>query len=353
MPGEIAGNILPPKCGNAGCHGGAAPQAGLDLVTPGVRDRLMRDLAGSKGSGCEGRPLITSDLAGGVFLAKITGTACGSQMPTTKAPLSAMEIRCIMDWIKPVGAAPPPPPDRGVDPVLCATGPEIARTILTPKCVPCHGGPKPTAGLDLESSGARLRLIDVPSKSKASGCTNRPLAKTDGTGVFLDKVRGTGCGNQMPFMKAPLSAVEIQCLTDWIKAQAAPPPPDAGAPPPPPPPPDAAPPPPPPPDGPPPPPGCANAAAVSAAVLQMKCAACHGNNNPPGGLDLASAGARERIAAKSMTAGPCAGRAYVMGGAGSFFDKIQGVTCGTQMPFGGLAPVTPDELQCLKDWLKP
>jgi hypothetical protein len=250
MPGEISQNILMPKCGNSACHGLPSPQAGLDLVSPGVRDRLLRELARSKPSGCDGRPLITPDLAGGVFLAKITGIACGNQMPTTKAPLSAMEIRCIMDWIKPPGATPEVPP------------------VPTP---PADAGAPP------------------PSRPDA----------------------------------AP------------PRADAAPPAPPADAAP-------AA-------------TGCTNAAAVSAGVLQAKCASCHGNNNPPGGLDLTTAGARERIATRSMTAGPCAGRAYVTGGAnptGSFFDKMAGDTCGTQMPFGGLPPVTPEELQCLRDWFK-
>jgi hypothetical protein len=252
MPAEISNNILIPKCGDSTCHGGSTPQAGLDLVTPGVRARLLRDIARSKPSGCDGRPLITAELTGGVFLAKITGTACGNQMPTTRVPLSAMEIRCILDWINPPGSQPNAPP---------------------------------------------------PMKPAPDGAT--PLPPPD-------------AGFR--------------------------PPPDAGVLPPPPA--DA---------GPPPPPGCANAVAVSNAVLQAKCGACHGNSNPPGGLDLASPGAKARIMGKSMTAGPCAGRPYITPGAtpsGSFFDKVEGTACGTQMPFGGLAPITPDELQCLKDWFK-
>jgi hypothetical protein len=95
---EIAAKILTPKCG--GCHGKASPAAGLDLVTAGVKARLLNIPA----RGCAGKPLIVATpTVGGHFFDKLAGavTACGNQMPFGAPPLSPVEIKCLMDWIAP------------------------------------------------------------------------------------------------------------------------------------------------------------------------------------------------------------------------------------------------------------
>ena len=95
---EIADKILTPKCGT--CHGKNAPAAGLDLVTAGIKMRLVNIPA----RGCGGKTLVTAgDQVGGHFFDKLVGGVanCGGQMPFGAPPLSAEEIKCLKDWIKP------------------------------------------------------------------------------------------------------------------------------------------------------------------------------------------------------------------------------------------------------------
>jgi hypothetical protein len=95
---EISAKILTPKCGS--CHGKASPAAGLDLVTAGVKARLLNVAA----RGCAGKVLIVAAPAvGGHFFDKLNGAVggCGNQMPFGAPPLSATEIKCLADWIAP------------------------------------------------------------------------------------------------------------------------------------------------------------------------------------------------------------------------------------------------------------
>jgi hypothetical protein len=95
---EIADKILTPKC--ATCHGRNAPAAGLDLVTTGIKARLLNVAA----RGCAGKTLVTAtDQVGGHFFDKLAGgvSGCGGQMPFGAPPLTATEIKCLKDWIKP------------------------------------------------------------------------------------------------------------------------------------------------------------------------------------------------------------------------------------------------------------
>lgn len=95
---EISSKILTPKCGN--CHGKSSPAAGLDLVTTGVKARLLNVAS----RGCAGKILITATpTVGGHFFAKLAGAVagCGNQMPFGAPPLSAEEVKCLEDWISP------------------------------------------------------------------------------------------------------------------------------------------------------------------------------------------------------------------------------------------------------------
>jgi hypothetical protein len=100
---EISSKILVPKCGT--CHGAAMPAAGLDLVTAGAKARLLN----IPSRACNSKPLIVAEPAvGGHFFDKLAGAVpgCGNQMPFGGInPLSAAEVQCLKDWIKP--PAPP------------------------------------------------------------------------------------------------------------------------------------------------------------------------------------------------------------------------------------------------------
>jgi len=244
QPTEIAAKILMPKCGT--CHSGAMAPAGLDLVAMGAKARLINQAAKGPKSGCAGQVLATMDGTAGVIFNKLVGMGCGTQMPAAGPTLTNQEYWCMKEWIKagsggafpePAGflpaVTPPPPPinqppgggggklDAGAPPppppmANCAQPQEISDKILKPKCLPCHGAKMPIAGLDLESVGAKARLVGVTAK----GCANQILAKPDGTGLLFDKILNMvpmGCGQPMPFGGAMmLSAVEITCLKAWV-----------------------------------------------------------------------------------------------------------------------------------------
>jgi hypothetical protein len=251
QPTEIVSKIFTPKCG--ACHAGATAPAGLDLVSAGVKARLVNIAARSPSSGCAGQVLATAAGSAGVIFNKLLGVGCGGQMPAMSPTLSNQEYWCIQEWLNPgaggsypevagylpvaVPAAPtttPPavmPPgggggklDGGVapqpqppaPPSSCSSAQEISDKILKPKCLPCHGAKMPSLGLDLESPGAKARVLGVPAK----GCGSQTLAKPDGTGLLFDLITNmvpAGCGQPMPFGGLPpLSADEVACLRAWV-----------------------------------------------------------------------------------------------------------------------------------------
>lgn len=243
----------------------------------------------------------------------------------------------VQEGPNPVDAAMPPPAppvDAGAPLAMvreCATGPQIIEKILKPKCVKCHSTANPMRGLDLEAPNSKMRLINVAAK-----CAGKTLVTTDGEvgGHLFDKLGGavTGCGARMPAGAGavPLSAEEISCLKDWIKPP--PPPPPAGEAPP-----------------------CSSLAEINAKILVPKCGMCHGAKAPPNVGDLISPGAKARlvgIKAKCMTDKDLITASGEV--SGLFFDKLVGpvLGCGNQMPFGG-SPLSPAEIKCLKDWIRP
>ena len=94
-----AAKILTPKCG--ACHGVNAPAAGIDLVTAGIKARLVNVAA----RGCSGRTLVTvsGKTVTGHFFDKLLGGVqnCGGQMPFGMAPLDLQETECLKRWIAP------------------------------------------------------------------------------------------------------------------------------------------------------------------------------------------------------------------------------------------------------------
>ena len=231
-----------------------------------------------------------------------------------------------------VDAGPGAAPDMmaAVPPVLaCATAEEITSKILMPKCARCHGGNMPAAGLNLALPGAKARLLNVNAR-----CAGKTLVVSEPNvgGHLFDKLNGAvmGCGQRMPLMGTPLSADEITCLKAWIKPEP-PAPPVAAAP-------------------------CYAAAEIQAKILTPKCGVCHGVQMPAAGLDLVTPGSKARllnIPSKLCANKPLITNAGAVGG--HFFDKLAGPVsgCGQQMPFGAFAPLSPYEVQCLKDWIIP
>lgn len=97
-PGYVE-QLFSANCG-PDCHNAVDLEASLDLVTPGVGDRV-RD-AVSTTEDCSGRALIDGE--GGLFLEKLTTPRCGTRMPFGVAALSASEIECVRRWVGEVHA---------------------------------------------------------------------------------------------------------------------------------------------------------------------------------------------------------------------------------------------------------
>ncbi len=96
---------------------------------------------------------------------------------------------------------------------------------------------------------------------------------------------------------------------------------------------------------------CATAPEITSKILMPKCAGCHKAMNPAAGLDLATAGAKMRLVGRMSR---CMNKPLVTSDpvGGHLFDKLGGAVtgCGNRMPLMG-TPLTPDEIQCMKDWI--
>jgi hypothetical protein len=105
--------IIGASCGNVGCHGASAPQAGLDLVSANVSRRLINVAATHGGvaapNGCvPGVKLIDSANPSASWLVqKLTDTKmCGFIMPVSLMPtLTSEQIACFTQYANDVAAA--------------------------------------------------------------------------------------------------------------------------------------------------------------------------------------------------------------------------------------------------------
>ena len=101
-PSPVAPDLLRARCGI--CHATAASPVSdyPDLVTPGVRERLLSQ----RSRACNAKPLVTliNGYVGGHLFDKLMAAqpGCGSQMPFGSIPpLSGPEIECLQVWLRP------------------------------------------------------------------------------------------------------------------------------------------------------------------------------------------------------------------------------------------------------------
>lgn len=105
-PGQVE-QMFMQKCTSSdgmGCHGANMPDADLDLVSPGIGERV-RSLTST--AMCEGRALV--DTPGGTHLMveKVEDDpTCGSRMPFGEQALSETEIECVRRWVDEIAEAP-------------------------------------------------------------------------------------------------------------------------------------------------------------------------------------------------------------------------------------------------------
>lgn len=90
---------------SGGCNGALCHKDGafLDLVTgtpAEVFDRVSAQNAGTSSGPCSELTVVTvGDADASTLVQRVTGSACGTQMPSADSPLSAAEVDCIKQWI--------------------------------------------------------------------------------------------------------------------------------------------------------------------------------------------------------------------------------------------------------------
>ena len=106
-PGQVEQMFIA-KCGGvdgSGCHSANEPDAALDLVSPGVGERV-RNLTST--SMCEGRALVDSSGGTHLMVEKVEESpTCGSRMPFGEQELSPNEIECVRRWVDDLAAEAP------------------------------------------------------------------------------------------------------------------------------------------------------------------------------------------------------------------------------------------------------
>ncbi len=96
-----AETILADSCGKSDCHDDTAPASDLDLLSPGVENRVVG--VNSIGSGCTNRVLVVAgDPDSSYLMDKVLDLPgiCFSPMPVPgTGELSAEEIEVLRQWI--------------------------------------------------------------------------------------------------------------------------------------------------------------------------------------------------------------------------------------------------------------
>lgn len=91
--------LLAESCDGSGCHGESSPALGLDLVSPGLAERLV----GVPAVGCPTRMLVDEEDRGNSFLLeKVTDAApeCGGRMPLLADALTTEQQDALRTWIE-------------------------------------------------------------------------------------------------------------------------------------------------------------------------------------------------------------------------------------------------------------
>lgn len=108
-----AETVFEESCATVGCHDDVTTASNLDLLSPGVEDRLV-DI-NATGIGCESRVLVVAgDPDSSYLFDKIIGTIgiCDSRMPLLSI-LPDDDVEVIRDWIIELGGSGAGTPDGG------------------------------------------------------------------------------------------------------------------------------------------------------------------------------------------------------------------------------------------------
>jgi mono/diheme cytochrome c family protein len=221
----IQANILAPRC--VVCHGGASPMAGLSWEAgqydPIVTNRKM-NLAGTYQIVYPGNP------AASFMYLKIAGDpAAGARMPLGGPYLDQATIDLIQQWIvagalRNGGGTPPPPPPTTPPPAppppppggtVEATWDSIQSNVLQGRCVSCHGGGSPAAGLSWEAgqydaivTGGQMNLAGT---YRIVNPGNKSLSF-----MYLKIIGSPAAGERMPKGGPYLDQATMDLIGAWI-----------------------------------------------------------------------------------------------------------------------------------------
>ena len=98
-PIDVETEIFARACGSSDCHDDSNPPADLDLVTPGIAERMIDRPAAQ----CADRLRIDpANIDASLLLLKLShdDPACGSRMPLEAEPLPPDSIECIREWVE-------------------------------------------------------------------------------------------------------------------------------------------------------------------------------------------------------------------------------------------------------------
>lgn len=105
---DVETELLAERCAGSVCHSaGESAAAGLDLVSPGVAERLVG--VASTSEACGGAVLVVAgDPDASLLVDKLLPSpSCGGTMPLGQTPFTDSEITCVRDWIAGMSAEAP------------------------------------------------------------------------------------------------------------------------------------------------------------------------------------------------------------------------------------------------------
>jgi len=203
---SIQANIFTPSCATSGCHSGSAPAEGLLLTESNSFINLINVSSNEV-------PLLNRVEPGNVddsyLIRKVEGTASvGLQMPRNRPALSAEKIQALRDWIS----------NGALGPTLSS----IQANIFNQRCISCHSGSNPPAGLNLEDGQSFSNLVNVQRLFNQPEI--RVVASDANASFLIDKLENNNLGNsrgdQMPLNGPYLDQDTINVIRDWINAGA-------------------------------------------------------------------------------------------------------------------------------------
>jgi hypothetical protein len=310
--------VLAAACGTNGCHGAIAPALGLDLMSPGLEERLVNASA----AGCGEKLLVVPrDAASSYLLQKVLEhePSCGERMPLgTEMP--ATEAACIQNWIQSLPAASTPETGGGGG-IAAATGGATG-----------NGGGAPIAGGVAAGSGSAVgsnggtSTGGTQSSATTGGAASSNGGRFGGAGGAPTTVGGTTSGG---FVNGGASSSggsgEAGAATGG----------NAGSTP----------------------PVCGPAVSFASdvqPVLTQNCASagCHSGRRPSEGLSLVAG--ESYAALVNQPSASCSGRVLVVPddlSASYLMDKLlgQNLCSGTRMPKSGSLPA--QDLAAISSWI--